>query len=74
VIDVSVLSRAAVRESFEGFAARTRYEIAVSIAHRIPAFERFLPPSRKKWDSEHQNMSIFAAAALAITYFHLWSR
>jgi hypothetical protein len=73
VIDLSILSRAAVTECFAPVAAKTRYEIAVAIAQRIPAFERFLPPTRKKWDSEHQNMSIFAAAALAITYFDIWS-
>ena len=71
VFDVSVFSRSTVRECFESFAARTRYEIAVSIARRITAFERFLPPPRKGWNSEHSNMSIFAAAALALTYYHI---
>jgi hypothetical protein len=74
VLDVSVLSRDTVRECFESFAARTRRDIAISIAQRIPAFERFLPRPRMTGNSEHSNMSIFAAAALALTYFHVWSR
>ena len=74
MLDVSVFPRATVRECFENADARTRYEIAVVIAQRNPAFERFLPATRHRWDSEHPNMSIFAAAALALTYFHIWER
>jgi hypothetical protein len=74
VLDLRVLSRDQVRECFKSVSARTRQEIAVSIAHRVPALKRFLPPPRKRWNSESSNMSIFAAAALALTYFYSWSR
>jgi len=73
-IDVHVYSRAVIRECFDKFDARTRHEIAVSIAKRIPAFEPFLPPNRKSWNNEHPRMSVFSAAALAITYFSGHSR
>ena len=69
-LDVSIFSRADVHACFESYGARTRHEVAVSIAKRIPAFERFLPPRRMVGNSEHSNSSVFAAAALALTYFH----
>jgi hypothetical protein len=69
--DISLhrLSRGDVKGCFERFGAHTHYEIAMAIAKRIPAYERFLPPPRKLWMSEDPRMSIFAAAALAITFF-----
>ena len=71
VTDVHRYSRAAVQECFGQFGARTRYEVAVTIATRVPAFERFLPPPRKLWMSEDARMGIFRAAALALTYYDL---
>jgi hypothetical protein len=71
VIDVHRYSRAAVQECFGQFGARTRYEVAMAIATRVPAFERFLPPPRKLWMSEDARMGIFRAAALALTYYDL---
>ena len=70
VIDVRRYSRLVVQDCFTQFGARTRYETAVAIATRIPAFERFLPPRRKLWMSEDVRMGIFGAAALALTYYH----
>src|SRR6266446_1627149 len=74
VIDVRRYSRAAVQECFSQFGARTRYEVAMAIATRVPAFERFLPPPRKLWMSEDARMGIFRAAALALTYYDLRQR
>jgi hypothetical protein len=74
VIDVRRYPRAAVQECFGQFGARTRYEIAMAIATRVPAFERFLPPPRKLWMSEDARMGIFRAAALALTYYDLRQR
>jgi hypothetical protein len=68
-IDVHRYNRPAVQQCFAQFGARTRYEIAVTIATRVPAFERFLPPKRKLWMSEDARMGIFQAAALALTYY-----
>lgn len=73
-IDVHRYPRSAVQECFSQFGARTRYEIAVTIATRISAFERFLPPRRKLWMSEDARMGIFRAAALALTYYDLQQR
>jgi hypothetical protein len=70
-IEVHRYARPAVQKCFVQFGARTRYEIAVTIATRVPAFERFLPPRRKLWMSEDARMGIFRAAALALTYYNL---
>jgi hypothetical protein len=69
-IDVRRYSRSEVQACFGRFGARTRYEIPMAIATRVPAFERFLPPIRKLWMSEDARMGIFCAAALALTYYN----
>jgi hypothetical protein len=74
VIDVRRYSRATVQDCFSQFGARTRYEVAMAIATRVPAFERFLPPPRKLWMSEDPRMGIFRAVALALTYYDLRQR
>jgi len=68
-IDVQVYSRAKVRAYFEGFGARTRYEIATAIAKHVTAFEHFLPPPRKLWMNEDTRMSLFDAASHVMTYY-----
>ncbi len=73
-IEVHRFARLTVQQCFAQFGARTRYEIAATIATRIPAFERFLPPKRKLWMSEDARMGIFRAAALALTYYNLPDR
>lgn len=68
-VDVHAYPRRMVHERFARVGARTGYEIATAIAMSVPAFERFLPPPRKIWMSEHPRMSIFMAAALAAVFF-----
>jgi Holliday junction resolvasome RuvABC endonuclease subunit len=63
-------SRERVRVCFAPLGAATKDAIAAAIAKRIPAFERYVPPIRKPWMSEHVNMGLFDAAALALTFFH----
>src|SRR5947209_16693144 len=74
VVEVHRYSREAVQLCFGQFGARTRYEVAMAIATRVPAFERFLPPPRKLWMSEDARMGMFRAAALALTYYDLRQR
>ncbi len=66
---VLFFSRAEVRQCFTYMEAVTKDTIAAAIAKHIPAFERFLPPPRKLWNSEDARMGIFDAAALALTFF-----
>lgn len=63
-------SRLQVRDCFGTLPIVTKQTIAEAIAKSIPAFERFLPPPRRPWMSEHARMALFDAAALALTYFH----
>jgi Holliday junction resolvasome RuvABC endonuclease subunit len=68
-IPVYAYSRAQVRQAFASFGFGTKHSIAEAIAKHIPAFERHLPPPRKPWMSEDARMSLFDAAALALTFF-----
>ena len=52
----------------------TKREIAEAIVREFPELEPRLPPVRKIWMSEDVRMSIFDAAALAITFFDKKSR
>lgn len=68
-IDVHVYPRLRVHSLFAFYGAKTRHEIAVVIASQVSALERFLPPRRKLWQVESPRISIFNAAALAMTFF-----
>jgi len=68
-ISVFTYSRARVRECFAYLGAPTKQYIADVIAKHIPAFERYLPPERKRWRSEDFRMGLFDAAALGLTFF-----
>jgi hypothetical protein len=68
-LDVYPFTYAAVRECFGEFGVRSRYDIAMAIAKSVPAFEEFLPPPRRAWETEHARMSVFNAAALVMTFF-----
>jgi hypothetical protein len=64
-----IYSRDTIRECFEASGARTRRNIALSIADQIEVFRHRLPRERKRWDSEDVRQSLFDAVALALTYF-----
>jgi hypothetical protein len=68
-LDVYPYTYGGVRECFGEFGVRTRYDIAMAIAKTVPAFEEFLPPPRRTWETEHARMSVFNAAALVMTFF-----
>lgn len=68
-VDVHAFPRSRVLEYFEALGARTHHEIAVVIAKRVAAFEHMLPPKRRLWDAQSSRMTIFCAAALAMTFF-----
>ena len=68
-IDVHAYTRDQVRECFSKVGARTRFEIAQAISGQVHAFGHRLPPVRKIWQSEDPRMSLFDAAALAMTHY-----
>ena len=60
-----------VKQYFAHASAFTKHDIAVAIAKIIPAFSYQLPPERKLWMSEDVRQSLYDAAALGLTYYHL---
>lgn len=67
---VVFFSRDEIRRNFGYLGCVTKEAIASAIAKHIPAFIRYLPRSRKPWESEDARMGIFDAAALALTFYH----
>lgn len=68
-IETAVFSRAAIRTAFAASGARTREEIAKTIAGHLQPLWRRLPAPRKIWVGEHPSLSIFGAAACALAYY-----
>jgi hypothetical protein len=68
-IELTEFSRFQVKAAFVSREAKTRYEIAKCIAIECPVLAPWLPSPRKLWDGEDPSLSIFDAAALAITFF-----
>lgn len=68
-IETRSYSRAAIRKTFSGSGAKTKYEIAQKIAQWLPTFARRLPPARKPWMTEDYRMNIFDAVSLALTFY-----
>ena len=69
-----IYGRETVHECFESSGARTRHDIALSIAEQIEIFRHRLPPKRKTGNSEDVRQSLFDAVALALTYFAVSGR
>jgi Holliday junction resolvasome RuvABC endonuclease subunit len=68
-IYVAQYDREAIKMCFRHLGAPTRYEIAQFIALHVEALRHRLPRKAAIWAGESQAMSIFDAAALALTYF-----
>jgi hypothetical protein len=62
-------SRAKIMETFAG-TLRNKYQVASIIAAKLPELARRLPKPRKAWMPEDPRMSIFGAAALALSFFN----
>ena len=70
-VKTRTFSRLNVRKGFSACSAYTKHQIAVAISQRFPELVPYLPRLRKPWMSEDERMSIFDAAALALTFFYL---
>ena len=66
---VARYSQKDIQKAFSTDGSPTKYEIAQMIALEFPELSYRLPPPRKIWMSEDERMSIFDAAALALTFF-----
>ena len=70
-IRVSSYSREMIRQCFSQlFQATTKAEIAEAIAKELPDLAHRRPPKRQLWSSQDARMSVFDAAALAVTHFY----
>ena len=66
---VYAYSRGQVRHAFAAHGITNKHSMAEAIAKHVPVFERYVPPPRRLWMSEDARMSLFDAAALALTFF-----
>jgi hypothetical protein len=70
-VAVEKVSRLQVHRVFARAEATTKHRIAGVIADHFPELAPRLPPPRRAWMSEDARMSIFDAAALALTHYFL---
>jgi len=68
--DISVYryTREQVRETFEIFGAKNKYEINQKIVEVYPQFKTKLPDKRKPWEPENYYQGLFDALALLLSY------
>lgn len=65
-----LILRHEIRDSFAGFAARNKYQVAVTVSQMFPELKRKLPGERKLGDPEHPRMVIFDAISVGVAYWH----
>lgn len=67
-IKMRIIPDAVIRRAFPQH-SRNKYQIATAIAEQFPELSPRLGARRKVWQSERHSMSIFDAAAIALSYF-----
>lgn len=67
-------SRSQLKGAFTQHSAYTQHQIATVIAAHFPELAPRLPPKRLFYNPEDYRMSIFDAAALGLTFFHIVNR
>ncbi len=70
-VDVAIYTRQDIRACFRSVGARSRQEIAEAVVRHIDALRPHLPSKRKSWNGEDYRMTLFSAAALALTHYQL---
>lgn len=68
-IDVCIYSGLEIRHHLALATAVSRYDIARGVAEKIKALKVRLPKQREIWNSEHPNMALFNAAAVALARY-----
>lgn len=63
------LRRFSRAQVFRYYNVKTKFELALVIAHALPQLAPRLPPKRKPWMSEDARQSLFDAAALGLMAF-----
>lgn len=70
-ITVAQYSRSQIREVFGNFNAKSKYQIAATIAQNIPILKHRLRPQRKIFEAEPYSTGIFDSISLAVTHYYL---
>lgn len=70
-IELAVFSRADIHRCYASIGARTWQDIAEAVGRQLEPLRRLVPSRRKAWQCESRRMSVFAAAAVAMTYWQL---
>jgi len=69
-VPVDYVSKRTMQRHFNAFGIRNKEQRATFLAHQFPELLWRVPPKRKRWQHEHQNMPIFDAAAIGTAYIH----
>lgn len=70
-VDIVIYTLGQIKACFASVGAVTRQEIAEAVGRYFDAFCHRLPKPRKPWQAEDRRMSLFCAAALALTHYQL---
>lgn len=64
-------SKEQIKNTFEVFGARNKYEISKKISEAYPQLKSKLPEKRRLWEPENYYQGIFDAMALVLTHHYL---
>lgn len=70
-IKIFKYSREQIRNTFDVFGARNKYEISKKISEAYPQLKSKLPEKRKAWEPENYYQGIFDAMSLVLTHQYL---
>lgn len=70
-IDLAAFSREDMHRCYASVGARSWQDIAEAVARQLEPLRKLIPSRRKAWQSESRRMAIFAAGAIAMTYWQL---
>jgi len=70
-IDLAVFSRADMKGCYATVGAKDWQDVAEAVARQLEPLRKLVPPRRRAWQCETRAMSVFAAAAIAMTYWQL---
>jgi hypothetical protein len=70
-IKTTMYAREHIKFVFNGFKAKTKFEISRAITENIPELKKLMKPKRKIWEAESYSQGIFDAVSLGITYYFL---
>jgi hypothetical protein len=68
-VEVAIYSRRDIEKALGLASPATREAVAGRVASFIENFAWRLPPERRAWESEDPRLSLFNAAALALSYY-----